>query len=186
MTRTSLVVKTPATKWGGPGLILGQEARFHMLQQRSKIPPAKTWCSQINRYIFLKGYTGLQRGQSDRVQSLWAWGLQGRMSGDICFGPLRPEILGPSWFKVSYHFWSACVGLLTGYRQPDLAGLPTTADRLGLSWITFGLWNKCIVTCIQDCLEQLTFALYPKCLTHAVKWSESHSVVSDCLQPHRL
>ena len=55
MTRTSLVVqwlRLQATKSGGLGLILGQEARIHMLQQRSKIRPAKTWCSQINRYIF--------------------------------------------------------------------------------------------------------------------------------------
>ena len=45
MNRTYLVVqwlRLQATKSGGPGLILGQEARFHMLQQRSKTPPTKT------------------------------------------------------------------------------------------------------------------------------------------------
>ena len=56
---TSLVVQVlwlRVPNMGGLGSTPGQGTRFHMPQLQARMPQTKTWCSQINKYIFFKVY----------------------------------------------------------------------------------------------------------------------------------
>ena len=70
---TSLVVqglKLCALNAGGWGLIPGQGTRFHMPQQRSKVPCAtsKTWCNPINNnfFFFKRENTQITKTRNER------------------------------------------------------------------------------------------------------------------------